>query len=260
MAALSYFYSEPSITGIQQDYDQVQAFLDYDPNLFEPNDFLSDPFSSPFDFSSNDTNPYPTKLQKVSDFYDPFVINEPDFFVQNPNSVPGLVQDYVLQQPESLFFPAALPDFTAGTAVVSGRPAAGGVSAQSIAARQRRRKITEKTQELGKLVPGGQRMNTAEMLQAAYKYIKFLQAQVGILEFAASYEYDHHHEENEEEPMLESGEEAMDILLESCLIQEKLYSSEKCLVSKNFVREIVEDRQMVECNPQLVSMVKQEQH
>lgn len=60
------------------------------------------------------------------------------------------------------------------------------VSAQSMAARQRRRKISEKTQELGKLIPGGQKMNTAEMLQAASKYVKFLQAQVGILEFMGS--------------------------------------------------------------------------
>ncbi|KAF5808152.1 putative transcription factor bHLH family [Helianthus annuus] len=58
----------------------------------------------------------------------------------------------------------------------------GRVSAQSMAARVRRRKISEKTSELGKLVPGGHRMTTAEMFQAAFKYIKFLQAQVGVLE------------------------------------------------------------------------------
>lgn len=56
------------------------------------------------------------------------------------------------------------------------------VSAQSKAARERRRRITEKTQELGKLVPGGNKMNTAEMLQAAFKYVKFLQAQLGVLQ------------------------------------------------------------------------------
>lgn len=61
------------------------------------------------------------------------------------------------------------------------------LSAQSIAARQRRKKITQKTQELGKLIPGGQKMNTAEMFQAAYKYINFLQSQVGILQFMGSY-------------------------------------------------------------------------
>ncbi|GMN64809.1 hypothetical protein TIFTF001_033861 [Ficus carica] len=60
------------------------------------------------------------------------------------------------------------------------------VSAQSIAARERRRKITEKTQELGKLIPGGNKMNTAEMLQAAYKYVKFLQAQVTVLQLLRS--------------------------------------------------------------------------
>lgn len=56
------------------------------------------------------------------------------------------------------------------------------LSAQSIAARERRRKITEKTRELGKRIPGGNKMNTAEMFQAAFKYVKYLQAQVAILE------------------------------------------------------------------------------
>lgn len=56
------------------------------------------------------------------------------------------------------------------------------ISAQSLAARERRRKITEKTQELGKLVPGGSKMNTAEMLHAAGKYVQFLQAQVEMLQ------------------------------------------------------------------------------
>jgi Helix-loop-helix DNA-binding domain len=52
---------------------------------------------------------------------------------------------------------------------------------QSVAARVRRKRISEKTQELAKLIPGGTRMNTAEMLLAAFKYVKFLQAQIGIL-------------------------------------------------------------------------------
>ena len=60
------------------------------------------------------------------------------------------------------------------------------VSPQSIAARERRRKITERTSELGKLIPGGNKMSTAEMFQAAYKYVKFLQAQVSLLQLLAS--------------------------------------------------------------------------
>lgn len=48
--------------------------------------------------------------------------------------------------------------------------------------------MADKTQELSKLIPGAHRMNTAEMFGAAYKYIKFLKAQVGILDFMASYD------------------------------------------------------------------------
>lgn len=55
------------------------------------------------------------------------------------------------------------------------------LSPQSLAARQRRKRISNKTQDLGRLVPGGHKMSTAEMFQAAAKYVKFLQAQVGIL-------------------------------------------------------------------------------
>lgn len=60
------------------------------------------------------------------------------------------------------------------------------ISPQSLAARERRRKISEKTQQLGKLVPGGPKMNTAEMLHAAAKYVKYLQAQVKLLELTKS--------------------------------------------------------------------------
>lgn len=67
------------------------------------------------------------------------------------------------------------------------KTSSGGVlSAQSIAARERRRRITEKTQELGKLIPGGNKMNTAEMFQSASNYVKFLQSQVSILQLMAS--------------------------------------------------------------------------
>ncbi|KAI3806891.1 hypothetical protein L1987_22809 [Smallanthus sonchifolius] len=95
----------------------------------------------------------------------------------------------------------------------------GSLSAQSMAARVRRRKISEKTQELGKLVPGGQKMNTAEMFQAAFKYIKFLQAQIGVLKLMPSLP--------ESEEVLSNGE--MQALVTCTLMQEKLYTAEKCI-------------------------------
>ncbi|KAJ8436326.1 hypothetical protein Cgig2_005250 [Carnegiea gigantea] len=99
------------------------------------------------------------------------------------------------------------------------------VSAQSRAARERRRKITEKTQELGKLVPGGSKMNTAEMLQAAFKYVKFLQAQLGILQSMKTLT-----EKSDKKVNLDSLP-----LLASSLVQEKLYTKEKCLVPLDFL-------------------------
>ncbi|KAL1833930.1 hypothetical protein ACET3Z_003581 [Daucus carota] len=117
--------------------------------------------------------------------------------------------------------------------------AGGKLSQQSIAARVRRRKITEKTQELGKLIPGGQKMNTAEMFQAASKYIKFMQAQIGLLQLMQ--------EENDEgmqSPELES-------LVTSPLVQEKLYSAEKCLVPEDFVKSLIQKPQL-QSNPQLI--------
>nr|AKN09540.1 basic helix-loop-helix transcription factor [Salvia miltiorrhiza] len=111
----------------------------------------------------------------------------------------------------------SLPQFPAADFSCESAKNETSLSAQSIAARQRRRKITLKTQELGKLVPGGQRMNTAEMLQSAYNYIKFLQAQVALL--------GSHHQEVPFE-----GEEELQNLLESPLIQEKLYSTQHCLL------------------------------
>ncbi|KAG5552571.1 hypothetical protein RHGRI_010602 [Rhododendron griersonianum] len=148
---------------------------------------------------------------------------KPDGFVANP---PLLIPEFSL--PSEIYGPV-VPAFDYGGCgdqeASSGGGGGGSLSAQSIAARQRRRKITEKTQELGKLIPGGHKMNTAEMFHAASKYIKYLQAQVGILEFMGSAAH--------EESLLHTRQ--LQALASSPSIQEKLYSSDKCLVPKQFV-------------------------
>ncbi|KAI4323228.1 hypothetical protein L6164_022851 [Bauhinia variegata] len=112
------------------------------------------------------------------------------------------------------------------------------VSPQSIAARERRRKITEKTQELGKLVPNGNNMNTAEMFSAAAKYVKFLQAQVVVLQLINTLE------EEDKEATTPIPSEDLKALLGSTSVQEKLYLEEKCFFPKQLVSSLTKDPQL----------------
>ncbi|CAI0545995.1 unnamed protein product [Linum tenue] len=119
------------------------------------------------------------------------------------------------------------------------------LSAQSIAARHRRRRITQKTQELGKLIPGGNKLNTAEMFQAAAQYVKFLQAQISVLQSMDS-------PQTIQEPIEVPKE--LQTLVTSPVIQQKMYSEEKCFVPTELLQKLVH-RSEVQSKPMVMKEI-----
>ncbi|XP_044507237.1 transcription factor bHLH53-like [Mangifera indica] len=218
-------------------------------------DYVSDYFPSPlsdnFIFPVEDIELYQNypKRQKSCYYGDGVDVDHHDSVAFLPEFFSGCVSNVVPPPPPPPPLPEFRPDIPApplaGFSVGKNsattdqhhksstrKPNGGSLKAQSIVAGERRRKIKEKTQELGKLIPGSHRLNTAEMFQSASKYVKFLQAQLKLLQFM--------------QPIMVEKEEKflsqeLQTLLKSPVIQEKLYSEEKCLVPRKILQTLRKD-------------------
>ncbi|KAL0915789.1 hypothetical protein M5K25_013244 [Dendrobium thyrsiflorum] len=151
--------------------------------------------------------------------------SSPNVLLPSPKRHCNFPNGYIQEQPPPLFQPNV--DHPSTMAGCSGP----NLSTQSVAARKRRKRISEKTKELARLIPGGTKMNTADMLQAADKYVKFLQAQLAILQLMASTLERRSAEE----------EEYLHVLLASLAIQERLAAEGMCIVPKEMVYELAAD-------------------
>ncbi|KAG8053113.1 hypothetical protein GUJ93_ZPchr0001g31258 [Zizania palustris] len=113
-------------------------------------------------------------------------------------------------------------------------------SVQSAAARERRRRVSAKTAELSRLIPGGHKLNTAEMLQEAARHVKLLQAQIGMLALMPTVEA----------KVPSMAQEQMHAMLVCSGVQERLAGEGKCLVPSKLVHAMANDK-AIKTNPQV---------
>ncbi|KMZ75728.1 hypothetical protein ZOSMA_110G00340 [Zostera marina] len=163
----------------------------------------------------------------MHDFHDRACVPPVDQFYYNAGNEPT-TNAFADEPNGSLNFSAAQPEFFHVGSNMN--PEGLSMTIQSVTARQRRRKISNKTKELEKLIPGEHRMTTGEMLLSMAKYIKFLQAEVGMLCLMKQQNQSHNPTQRRIQQLVMSTD-----------VQEKLYRANKCIVSKQIVDNLRND-------------------